>query len=45
SEMPLLGYFGYLPFGILVWIFFIWSGKLFGFDPDLGLDESTQRHP
>ncbi len=34
SEMPLLGYFGYLPFGILVWVFFIWAGKLFGFDPD-----------
>jgi len=29
SEMPLLGYFGYLPFGILVWVVFIWAGKLF----------------
>ncbi|MBI1173909.1 MAG: mechanosensitive ion channel protein MscS [Sideroxydans sp.] len=36
AEMPLLGYFGYLPFGILVWIVFIWAGKLFGFDPILG---------
>jgi hypothetical protein len=36
SEMPLLGYFGYLPFGILVWVFFIWTGKLFGFSSDFG---------
>ncbi|MHB1655349.1 MAG: hypothetical protein ACYC43_11050 [Burkholderiales bacterium] len=35
SEMPLLGYFGYLPFGILVWVWLIWSGKLFGFDTSL----------
>lgn len=32
SEMPLLGYFGYLPFGILVWVFFIWAGKVVGFN-------------
>ena len=35
SEMPLLGYFGYLPFGILIWVWFIWAGKLFGFDTSL----------
>ncbi len=35
SEMPLLGYFGYIPFGVLVWQVFIWSGKLFGFNTDL----------
>jgi hypothetical protein len=35
AEMPLLGYFGYLPFGILVWVFFIWASKVFGFDSDL----------
>ncbi|MCH8538097.1 MAG: mechanosensitive ion channel protein MscS [Alkalimonas sp.] len=35
SEMPLLGYFGYLPFGVIVWLFFIWSGKLIGFDTDI----------
>lgn len=40
AEMPLLGYFGYLPFGVLVWVFFIWAGKVLGFDPALG-DEST----
>jgi hypothetical protein len=38
AEMPLLGYFGYLPFGVLVWIMFIWAGKVFGFDYDLNTD-------
>ena len=35
SEMPLLGYFGYIPFGVLVWQVFIWSGKLFNFDSEI----------
>ena len=35
SEMPLLGYFGYIPFGILAWLMFIWTGKVFGFDTTL----------
>jgi hypothetical protein len=33
--MPLLGYIGYMPFGILVWMVFIWLGELFGFDTGL----------
>jgi hypothetical protein len=37
SEMPLLGYFGYLPFGIFVWIMYIWGGKLFGWKSNLDL--------
>jgi len=37
SEMPLLGYFGYLPFGVLVWQVFIWSGKFFGFNSDISI--------
>lgn len=37
SEMPLLGYFGYLPFGIFVWVMYIWAGKLFGWRSDLDL--------
>ena len=37
AEMPLEGYAGYLPFGILVWIVFIWAGEVFGFSTDLGL--------
>jgi hypothetical protein len=37
SEMPLLGYLGYLPFGLFVWIMYIWAGKLFGWRSDLDL--------
>lgn len=42
SEMPLLGYFGYLPFGLLVWVMFIWAGQVFGFNTDL-LPHSSAR--
>jgi hypothetical protein len=35
SEMPLLGYLGYMPFGIMAWVMFIWAGKLFGFNTQL----------
>lgn len=35
AEMPLLGYLGYMPFGLLVWAMFIWAGGVFGFDTDL----------
>ena len=35
AEMPLLGYLGYMPFGILAWAVFIWLGALFGFDTGL----------
>lgn len=38
AEMPLLGYAGYLPFGILVWVVFLWAGALLGFDASLDLD-------
>ncbi|MBD3671766.1 MAG: mechanosensitive ion channel protein MscS [Gammaproteobacteria bacterium] len=34
-EMPLLGFAGYLPFGIMVWVMFIWAGKVFGFNTHL----------
>lgn len=37
SEMPLLGYYGYLSFGLLVWVMYIWADKLFGFRSDLNL--------
>ncbi|QBH26350.1 Small-conductance mechanosensitive channel [Vibrio vulnificus] len=33
--MPLLGYMGYVPFGILVWQVLIWSGKIMGINTDL----------
>jgi len=38
AEMPLLGYFGYMPFGLLVWLVFLWAGSLFGFDASLDSD-------
>ena len=37
SDMPLLGYWGYIPFGVLVWQTFIWAGSVFNFDTDLEL--------
>lgn len=37
SDMPLLGYWGYIPFGVLVWQTFIWAGNLFNFDTDIEL--------
>lgn len=40
SEMPLLGYFGYLPFGVFVWALYIWGGNLFGWRTDLDLTKS-----
>ncbi len=35
AEMPLLGYFGYLPFGVLAWVIWIWAGNVFGFNTRL----------
>lgn len=35
SEMPLLGYMGYMPFGILAWVMWIWAGNVFNFNTDL----------
>lgn len=43
SEMPLLGYYGYLPFGALVWVFFIWIGKLCNKDTDIYLDGNPNK--
>ncbi|WP_199711871.1 hypothetical protein [Alginatibacterium sediminis] len=39
SEMPLLGYWGYLPFGLFVWQVFIWMGNCFGFSTDIQLTQ------
>jgi len=38
SEMPLLGFPGYLPFGVMVWVAFIWAGEAFNFDTNLHLE-------
>ena len=45
AEMPLLGYAGYLPFGILVWVVFLWAGGLFGFDASLDLKATDALAP
>ncbi|NCN68001.1 MAG: mechanosensitive ion channel protein MscS, partial [Thiomicrospira sp.] len=43
SEMPLEGYFGYLAFGLMVWLMFIWAGKVFGFETYL-LNEDERKY-
>jgi hypothetical protein len=45
AEMPLLGFIGYLPFGALVWVFFIWAGKLVGFDASIDLPPAQPPEP
>ena len=37
SEMPLLGYFGYLPFGLLVWVCWLAVAHLLDLEPDFNL--------
>jgi len=39
SEMPLLGYMGYMPFGVLAFVVFIWLAQLFGFNSQLLEDD------
>lgn len=34
SEMPLLGYFGYLPFGLQCWVWWLLAAHLLNLDPD-----------
>ncbi|UAA38878.1 hypothetical protein KIH87_00425 [Paraneptunicella aestuarii] len=43
SDMPLLGYFGYIPFGVLVCQTFIWAGVLFGFNTDIELKPNLEQ--
>lgn len=38
SEMPLLGYWGYIPFGVLVWLVFIWAGNFFNFNCNIKIE-------
>jgi hypothetical protein len=37
GEMPIMGMFGYLPFGILCWLLWLAIAYLFDLDPDFGL--------
>ncbi|MBZ5707803.1 hypothetical protein [Nannocystis pusilla] len=47
-EMPLLGYFGYLPFGMLCWVWWIHHAQLLGVDPAIdvvaGAGPTLTRH-
>ncbi len=48
-EMPVLGFFGYLPFGVLCWTWFLHHAALLGIDPSIdvvpGLGPSTLTDP
>lgn len=39
SEMPVLGYFGYLFFGVVCWILWLTCGYLLGYNVSIGHDE------
>jgi len=41
SEMPILGYFGYIPYGWACWIQWSLSANLFGFDESIILNEKN----
>lgn len=50
SEMPLLGYFGYLPFAAQCWAWWLVAAHVFGFDPrfapdGIGLSDAPTQHP
>ena len=39
SEMPALGYFGYLAFGMIVWVYWLMIAHLLDLDPDFAHDD------
>jgi len=41
SEMPILGYFGYLLFGIVCWVLWLTVAYLFDFDPTVEIDNTN----
>ena len=43
SEMPLLGYFGYVPFGLLVWLVWLLAAELLQLPRRLSLDPSREQ--
>lgn len=45
SEMPALGYFGYLFFGLLVWVYWLLVAHLLGLDPDFAHAEVAASTP
>ncbi|MBY9081764.1 small-conductance mechanosensitive channel [Paenibacillus sp. HN-1] len=42
SEMPILGYFGYLFFGVNCWIIWLIAAYIFEFDADVEVSEDTE---
>ena len=42
--MPLIGYVGYLPFGLQCWAWWLIAANLFQFNPDLELEALTLSH-
>ena len=42
SEMPILGYFGYLFFGNVCWVLWLIVAYIFGFDPSINLPGKTK---
>ena len=43
SEMPFFGYFGYLPFGGLVWVCWLVAAHILGLDPDFRFRDPSDR--
>ena len=43
SEMPVLGYFGYLFFGVVCWVLWLTIAYLFNFDPSVGYQPGTDK--
>lgn len=39
SEMPILGYFGYIPYGWVCWLQWSLASKLFGFDDNISIQD------
>lgn len=42
SEMPVLGYWGYIPYGWVCWLQWSLSSKLFGFNENLSLESNEE---
>jgi hypothetical protein len=45
SEMPILGYFGYLPFGVLVWVCWLAIAHILDLEPDFDVRSMAARAP
>jgi hypothetical protein len=41
SQMPILGYFGYLFFGVVCWVVWLAAAYIFGFNPSINVDDEN----